>query len=173
MDIDSLDLSTAFNKIISQTKSQEDRLGEFASIVSSRDREIEMLQAMLSDANAQRSSMDNDLFELKSLREQATQLQEQVAGTVYMSTGRQQRTSENVSVAQQLRSLTTEYALLQSQLSEMQTQLLEANNRNLLLQQQTSHIAELESQLELAENEVSKMKQQSDQIKKHFLSSFS
>jgi len=164
-----IDLSAAFKKLLAENKSQEARLQEYTKIINSRDHEIEMLQTMLSESNAYRSSIDNQLHELSDLKKFIGDLQQQVAGAVYTTTGRQQQLSDTVSVEQQLKNLRLEYTLLQSQLTDLQAQLLDANNRNLLLQLQTSRIAELESLLEIAEQEAVKWKQQATQYKTNII----
>ncbi|MEO5891349.1 MAG: hypothetical protein ABIQ31_13940 [Ferruginibacter sp.] len=153
-DSGNIDLAMAFRKLMSENKSQEARLDEYARIISSRDNEIGMLQTMLSEANEQRSSVDNQLNELKDLRRYLNDLQQQVAGSVYRTTGRQQHVPNDTNAEDRLQNLNKEYTYLQSQLADLQTQLTEVNNRNLLLQQQNSRIAELESLLENAQEEI-------------------
>ena len=159
-----IDLLTALKKLLAENKSQEARLEEYAKIINSRDNEIEMLQTMLSEANEYRSGLDNQLMELKELHRYINELQQQVAGSVYMATGRQQQAGNavTVSVERQFESLKIDHAYLQSQLTGLQTQLLDMNNRNLQLQQQTSLIAELESLLANAEQELDWMKQKNN-----------
>ena len=141
----SSDLLTAFKKLVAENKSQQSRLEEYTAIIRSRDNEIEMLQSMLSEANEQRSSTDNQLTELKELQRFLGNLQQQVSGNTYYSAGNQQQTGNPVSAEQQLEALQQAHAQLKAQLSDLQTQLLDMNNRNLLLQQQAGRIAELES----------------------------
>ena len=141
----SSDLLTAFKKLVAENKSQQSRLEEYTAIIRSRDSEIEMLQSMLSEANEQRSSTDNQLTELKELQRFLSNLQQQVSGNTFYPASNQQQTSNPVSAEQQLEALQQAHAQLKAQLSDLQTQLLEMNNRNLLLQQQASRIAELES----------------------------
>lgn len=139
------DLLTAFKKLVAENKSQQSRLEEYTAIIRSRDNEIEMLQSMLSEANEQRSSTDNQLTELKELQRFLSNLQQQVSGNTFYPASNQQQTSNPVSAEQQLEALQQAHAQLKAQLSDLQTQLLDMNNRNLLLQQQASRIAELES----------------------------
>ena len=156
---DDINLLTAFKKLFAENKSLEIRLEEYAKIINSRDKEIAMLQTMLSEANEYRSSTDSRLKELKELQGYINNLKQQVAGSVYMATGRQQQAGASVSVERQLDDLKQDHADLQSQLTNLQMQLLDVNNRNLLLQQQNSRVAELESLLANAGQEGDWMKQ--------------
>lgn len=147
-----IELLTVFKKLSSENKSLQTRLEEYAKVLDSRDIEIDMLQTMLSEANEYRSSMDNQIRELKLLQRYINDLHQQAEGPNYM-VGREQRLSSSITSEQHLENLKPAYAHLQSQLTDLQTQLLDMSNRNLLLQQQTSRIAELESLLANSEHE--------------------
>jgi chromosome segregation ATPase len=152
------DLLTAFKNLLADNNSQAARLEECAKIIESRDKEIDMLQTMLSEADEYRSSLDIQLKELKDLQRYIDDLQQQAAGSAHLATGGKKQVGVAVSLELQLQNLRMEYTYLQSQLTDLQTQAQELNKRNLLLQQQTSRIAELESLLENAEQEISKRK---------------
>ena len=150
---DDLDLTSAFKKLGAENKSLQARLEDYAIIINSRDREIDMLQKMLTEANEYRSSVDNELRELKELQQYLGNLQLQATIADYVVPGRQQQAGEKVSAERQLENLRIAYTDLQSQLTVLQKQLQEMNSRNLQLQLQTSRIAELESRLANAEEE--------------------
>lgn len=152
-----IDLLATFKRLQAENKSQEDRLQEYAKIINSRDNEIEMLQSMLSYANEYRSTLDNKVKELNDLQRNIGELQHQADQAAFMATGRQQQVNNSDSIERQFENLKIEYANLQAQLTDLQTQLLDMNNRNLLLQQQASRIAELESLLANAEEERDEM----------------
>ncbi|MEO6550031.1 MAG: hypothetical protein ABIN94_18660 [Ferruginibacter sp.] len=147
------DLLTEFKKLIAVNKSQEAMLDEYSGIVKSKNLEIEMLQSMLSDATAHRSSMDNDTRELKDLQKYLNVIQQQSGASLHRNIATQQHFQAE-SAEQQLHQLQQDYVFLQLQLQDLQTQLLEINHRNLLLQQQNSTIAELESLLEGTRQEI-------------------
>ncbi len=153
-----IDLLTAIKKLVAENKSQEERLEYYAKTIESRDKEIEMLQSMLTDANEYRSGLDNQVMELKDLQYFLTDLQQQVAGTSFNTNDGQQKVSGAVSMEEQHESLKQEYAFLQSQVKDLQQQLQEMNSRNLQLHQQTSRIAELESLLANADDEIGRVK---------------
>ncbi|MEO7766785.1 MAG: hypothetical protein ABIS01_05135 [Ferruginibacter sp.] len=152
------DLLAEFKKLSAINKSQEARLEECAKIVNSRENEIELLQAMLSEATAYRSSMDSQLKELKSLQDYLRDIRQQVSASAYFTGGSQQQVDDTINVEQQFQHLQLEYTYLQSQLSDLQIQLLNVNQRSLALQQQNSRIAELESLLEIAKEELTLLK---------------
>jgi predicted nucleic acid-binding Zn-ribbon protein len=154
-----IDLLAAFKKLLAENKSQQIRLEEYAEIINSRNNEIEMLQTMLLEANENRSSMDNQLNQLKELQRHINDLQQQSDISNYTAWGRQQQVGEKIAPERHLENLTIAYADLQSQLTNLQSQLQDITNRNLLLQQQTSRIASLESLLANAEKEIEETKQ--------------
>ncbi|MBC7866845.1 MAG: hypothetical protein H7X88_04860 [Gloeobacteraceae cyanobacterium ES-bin-316] len=149
-----IDLLTSFRKLMAENKSLETRLEDYAKMIGNRDNEIEMLQAMLSEANAYRSSTDSQVKELKELQLYINDLQQQLAISTYLPNSGQLQPGNTVSMERQLQQLQQSYAHLQSQLTDLRTQLEEMNNRNLLLQQQNSRVAELESLLRNAEDEI-------------------
>jgi chromosome segregation ATPase len=152
-----IDLLMAFKKLLAESKSKDERLEDYLKIIDSRDNEIEMLHTMLTEANEYRSTLDSQLKELKDLQQYLAGVQQQEARSTYMVTGRQQQPVDSLSIERQFENLQLAYADLQSQLAGLQSQLLDMNNRNLLLQQQASHIAELESLLAIAEGQLEAM----------------
>jgi hypothetical protein len=152
-----IDLLTAFKKLLAESKSKDARLEDYLKIIDSRDNEIEMLHTMLTEANEYRSTLDSQLKELRDLQQYLAGVQQQEAQSTYMVTGRQPQPVGSLSIERQFENLQLAYANLQAQLADLQSQLLDMNNRNLLLQQQASRIAELESLLAIAEGELEGM----------------
>ena len=68
------DVLGKFKLLVSENQSLTERLKEFEKIVSARDFEIEMLNQMVSEASAMRSTVENQLLELKTLREQIEEM---------------------------------------------------------------------------------------------------
>ena len=153
-----INILSEYKKLLALNMSLEARLNDYSQMIKERDNEIIMLQQMLTEANSYRSSLDNEVNELQQLQQGIAQLKQQAEESFYAGTSRHLRAGETVSVNQQLESLKLQYTSLQVQLSEVQAQCLELNNRNLLLQQNTSRTAELESLLENAEEEINKLK---------------
>ena len=148
-----------YKSLLALNSSLAARLEEHAGIIRDRDNEIAMLQSMLTEANAYRSNLDNQVFELKEVQQSIQQLQQQLEGTSYIGTNT--FTGTAVSMDQQVDNLKFQYTYLQTQLNDLQKQLVELNKRNLVLQQQTSRIAELESLLENAAEEIERLKSKS------------
>jgi len=157
---DDIDILGEYKKLLALNMSLEARLDNYSQMIKERDNEIIMLQQMLTEANSYRSSLDNEVNELQQLQQGIAQLKQQAEESPYFGTSKHLRAGETVSVNQQLQNLKLQYTSLQVQLSEVQAQCLELNNRNLLLQQQTSRVSELESLLENAEEEIRQLKHQ-------------
>jgi len=144
---DNADFLDSFKKLVAENKSYESRLADYVRIIDSRDNEIQMLQSMLSEGNEYRSTLDEQIKELKELKRNMLDVQKQAASSTYMVNGKLQRAGENVSPEAQFENLKKDYAFLQTQLTDLQTQLLDVNNRNLILTLQSNRVAELESLL--------------------------
>ncbi len=149
-------ITDEFKKLLALNSSLQQRLDDYSKIIKARDNEIEMLRAMLTEAGAYRSNLDSDVDELKELQQNINQLQQQVAGSSYIGTAKASVSDSNTE--QQFENLKLQFTYLQTRHTDLEAQLIELNNRNLLLQQQTSTIAELESLLQNAEEEINKWK---------------
>lgn len=147
-----------FKKLIALNGSLSARLREHENIIKGRDNEIEMLQSMLTDATIYRSNLDNQVDELDKVQAGIRKLQQQVQGASFIGASRYGNISGDAETKLQLAELQLQYNYLQTQLTDLQKQLLELNNRNLVLQQQTSRISELESLLENAAEEINELR---------------
>jgi len=144
---DNTDLLESFKKLIAENKSYESRLEDYARIIYSRDNEIQMLQQMLSEANEFRGSLDEQVKELQDLKRNIIDIQRQASISTCNVTGKRQKAGDSVEPEAHFENLKKDYAYLQLQLTDLQLQLLDVNNRNLVLSLQTSRVAELESLL--------------------------
>jgi len=68
------DVLGKFKLLVSESQSLTERLKECEKIISARDNEIEMLNQLVSEASEMRSNVENQLLELKSLREQIEEM---------------------------------------------------------------------------------------------------
>jgi len=68
------DVLGKFKLLVSENQSLTERLKECEKIISARDNEIEMLNQLVSEASEMRSNVENQLLELKSLREQIEEM---------------------------------------------------------------------------------------------------
>ena len=162
---DHIDILSEYRKLLALVKSYEARLDEYARLVKGRDEEIGMLQQMLTEATTYRSSVETQVNELRELQKSIGQLKRQAETTSYTDTNNNLQTGDTVSARQQLETLQLQYTLLQTQLSDLQAQCQELNSRNLLLQQQSGRIAELESLLASAEDEITWLKQRENKTR--------
>ena len=144
--------SEEYKSLLALNSSLATRLEEHAGVIRDRDKEITMLQSMLTESNAYRSNLDNQVYELQEVQQSIKQLQQQLEGTSYIGTNT--FTGTAISMDQQVGNLKFQYTYLQTQLNDLQKQLVELNKRNAVLQQQTSRIAELESLLQNATDEI-------------------
>jgi chromosome segregation ATPase len=157
---DDIDLAEAFKRLLAESKSQEARIEDYAKIIYRRDTEIEMLQTMLTEANEYRSSVDAQVKELKDLQTYLNGVQIQAEKSTYTVAGRKyQQAAEDICIEQQFEQLKLAYSYLQTQLTDLQTQLMDVNSRNTILQQQIGRVAELESLLSNVEQERDALKQ--------------
>lgn len=68
------DVLRKFKQLVAENQSLTEKLKEFEKIVSARDIEIDMLNQLVSEASEMRSNIENQLLELKSLREQIEEM---------------------------------------------------------------------------------------------------
>ena len=145
---DDSQLQSNYKKLLAENTSLQAMLEGYTGVIRSRDNEIAILQTMVTEAHKDKSDADNQLKELKGLQGYINDLKQQVTGSVYLVTGRQQQVVPGISAEQHLEELKKDYAVLQSELSALQNQLQQVNTRNLQLQLMSSRVAELESLLE-------------------------
>lgn len=148
------DILEQYNKLLALNSSLEGRLQELEQVLISREEEIDLLHSMLSASNAQQSKTDNQADELKLFQHNVARLQKQVASSSpsLYATGFQ--VADTDSMVKQFADLRLRYTYMQTQLTDLQEAWTGLNNRSILLQQQNSRIAELESLLENANKEI-------------------
>lgn len=145
---DDSQLQSNYKKLLAENTSLQAMLEGYTGVIRSRDNEIAILQTMVTEAHKDKSDADNQLKELKGLQGYINDLKQQVTGSVYLVTGKQQQVVPGIGAEQHLEELKKDYAVLQSELSALQNQLQQVNTRNLQLQLMSSRVAELESLLE-------------------------
>jgi hypothetical protein len=159
-------LQTQLNHFIAENESLKAQLEEYLYIINTRDRDIESLQRKVNDIVQEKSNTVNQLEELEILQDNIGLLKQQIKNTSGIEIDIEKEVSHAVSNWQQLEDMKNRYAYLRTQLNDLQEQVQELNNRNLLLQQQASCIAELESLLEISERENDELKNQIAQQEK-------
>lgn len=150
MDSNSLytELETQLKHFIAENESLKAQLSEYCYIIDVRDQEIDALRRKLSELTESQSRTENQSGELLILQEYIDQLKNQMRGASDRESDLEKQLGFSVSTEHRMDDLKQEYTHLQTQLADFQDQLQDLTNRNLLLQQQTSQIAELESMLE-------------------------
>lgn len=105
-----------------------------------------------------KSYYDLQAEELKYVRSYVNDLMLKAEGAAQREAELEKQLSISVSTGHQLEEIKSKYNLLQVQLDDLEQRLLELKNQNLLQQVQVSRIAELESLLENAEQEIELLK---------------
>ncbi len=147
-------ITEEFRRLLALNGSLTARVEEYADIIRRRDIEIEMLQAMVTESGAHTSNMDSDVARFRSLQQGFKELQEQVAGSSYIGSNRITPVAKPANTEAELADLRLQYTYLQTQVSDLQKQLQDLANKNLLLQQEASRSASIESELESAQEEI-------------------
>jgi len=150
---DSNDLVKQIKHLQSENVSLKARLEEYQLNAAFKEKEMLELKLKIATGNEIKSRLDNQVMELELLQNYMGDLEQQAEGAAAREMELQQQAGSSVNVRHQLSDLKQQYTYLQTQLTSLQTQLQELNIRNLLLQQQSSRIAELESFLADAEQE--------------------
>ena len=147
------------NHLLAERESLKAQLEEYLYIIAMRDTEIENLRTKVAEKNEFKSIADNQEDELQSLQDSAYQLKLRASGVKSYQTGLERQVGYAINNEHQLEDIQQQTSYLQSQLISLQEQIDTLNNRNLLLQQEASRVAELESLLEDAERERDELKQ--------------
>jgi len=136
--------------LVAENESLKERLNEYQYIIVVKEKEILELRLQIAQDNEIKSHLDNQAMELEVLQNYIGNIDHQTTGSASSQMHLQHQASDPI---HQLQDLKQQYAYLQTQLTDLQTRLQDLNNRNLLLQQQTNRIAQLESFLADAEQE--------------------
>ncbi len=105
------------------------------------------------------SGLENQGIELESKKNYIRDLLQQVQAAVQRENELENEVAGSVSVAHKLEDIKTQYDYLQAQLNDLSERLLELRNQNMLQVQYAGRIAELESLLANAEDEVALLKE--------------
>lgn len=105
------------------------------------------------------SGLENQGIELESKKNYIRDLLQQVQAAVQRENELENEVAGSVSVAHKLEDIKTQYDYLQTQLNDLSERLLELRNQNMLQVQYAGRIAELESLLANAEDEVALLKE--------------
>ncbi len=147
MDFDVPAILEQLKALVAVNASLQSTIDETKDFTAMRENELRTLKVEIAAMAETKSKLDNQAMELEILQDYMDSLQQKAAGAKNIETGLRQEMSKSISEHHQLENLQHQYTYLQAQFEAVQNQLQEANNRNLMLHQQTSSIAEKESLL--------------------------
>ena len=150
---DKIDLAVQIKQLVAENANLRARLEENEFNTTIKEREMLDMKQQIVNSNELTSRLDNHVMELELLQNYMDDLSKGKEGIINRPTGLQQLPGEGVGFKHQLEDLQQQYNYLKINVADLQHQLQDLKNRNLLLQQQASQIAELESRLADAEQE--------------------
>ncbi len=120
--------------------------------------EYSELREKANSAAAIKSYYDLQVEELKFVRNYIHELMQKAEGAAQREAALEKELSHSVSTSYQLEEIKSKYNHLQVQLDDLSERLRQLNNQHILQLQQISRIAELESMLANAEQEIEQLK---------------
>lgn len=149
---DKIDLAVQIKQLVAENTNLRARLeeNEFNTTIKEWER-LDMKQQIVNGTELT-SRLDNQAMELELLQNYMDALSKE-EGILNRPMDLQQLSGAGVGFKHQLEHLQQQYNYLKINVADLQHQLQDLKNRNLLLQQQASQIAELESRLADAEQE--------------------
>jgi chromosome segregation ATPase len=147
--------------LVSEGNSMAKRLEESEYIIGSRDKEIEFLQQMVTDANTFRSSLENQLIELQEMKD-GMKVMKQLADTAsYTKEGLTAKQDSLLKEHSEISRLKNENAQLALQLADLKNELEEMKSMKMLFIEQNKRISRLENLLKITEEERDMLKNKS------------
>lgn len=149
---DKIDLAVQIKQLVAENTNLRARLeeNEFNTTIKEWER-LDMKQQIVNGTELT-SRLDNQAMELELLQNYMDAISKE-EGIRNRPMDLQQLSGESIGFKHQLEDLQQQYNYLKINVADLQHQLQDLKNRNLLLQQQASQIAELESRLADAEQE--------------------
>ena len=149
---DKIDLAVQIKQLVAENTNLRARLeeNEFNTTIKEWER-LDMKQQIVNGTELT-SRLDNQAMELELLQNYMDALSKE-EGILNRPIDLQPLSGDSVGFKYQLEDLQQQYNYLKINVADLQYQLQDLKNRNLLLQQQASQIAELESRLADAEQE--------------------
>ncbi|MBC7626446.1 hypothetical protein [Ferruginibacter sp.] len=148
---DANDLLIQLKQLVSENAGLRARVEEYEFNATVKEREMLVIKQQLGNNNELTSRLDNQVMEMELLHNfmdnPSTEKESVVNIQMELQNG------QSVGFKHQLEDLRQQYNYLQILVTDLQTQVQDLKNKNLLLQQQGSRIAELESLLADAEQE--------------------
>jgi len=131
---------------------------EYQLAVLSKNMEQKELEEKAAAGAELKSYYDLQAQELKYVRSYVNELMQKAEAAAEREADLEKQVSLGVSTGYQLEEIKSKYSLLQVQLDDLSERLQELKTQNMIQQQQVSRIAELESMLANAEEEIEQLK---------------
>lgn len=145
-------------RLEAENESLKSILQEYQQVALLRNIERRDLEEKASEGAAAKSSFDQQAEELKYIRDYIFELKQQAEAAAQRETELENQVSLAVSSSHQLEDVRTKYNYLQVQLDDLGERLEQLNRQNTMQSQYGSRIAELESMLSNAEDEIAILK---------------
>jgi predicted nucleic acid-binding Zn-ribbon protein len=141
-----------------ENESLKSILQEYQQVAMLRNIEKRDLEEKASEGAAAKSSFDQQTEELKHIRDYIFELKQQAEAAAQRENELENQVSIAVSSSYQLEDIRTKYNYLQVQLDDLSERLQQLNRQNSIQSLYTGRIAELESMLANAEDEITALK---------------
>ncbi|HOZ77503.1 MAG TPA: hypothetical protein PLY34_05875 [Ferruginibacter sp.] len=151
-------LHTDTEKLLAENATLKGILQEYQQAAVSKNTEQKELEEKASAGAELKSYYDLQTQELKYVRSYVNELMQKAEGAAEREADLEKQVSLGVSTGYQLEEIKSKYSLLQVQLDDLGERLQELKTQHIIQQQQVSRIAELESMLANAEEEIEHLK---------------
>ena len=149
---------TETEKLLAENITLKGILQEYQQAVLTKNVEQKELEEKVAMGAELKSYYDLQNEELKYVRSYVNELMQKAEGAAQREAELEKQVSLGVSTGYQLEEIKSKYNLLQVQLDELAQRLQELKTQNIIQQHQVSRIAELESMLAGAEQEIEELK---------------
>jgi hypothetical protein len=151
--LDTRDLLIQLKQLVSENANLRARLEEYEFNTTIKEREMLDMKQQIINSNELTSRLDNQVMELGLLQNYIDDFSKDKNKAISGQINLQQLPGEGGAFKHQLEDLQQQYNYIKIHVEDLQVQLQDLKGRNLLLHQQASQIAELESRLADAEQE--------------------
>jgi len=150
--------TTGTEKLQAENERLKQLLEEYNTTALQKNTTQQGLEENTIDVAALKSYYDLQTEELKFVRYYIQELKEKAEAAVQRETQLEKELTQSISTSYQLEDIKSKYNHLQAQLNDIEERLQQLSSQNILQILQTSRIAELESMLANAEEEIDLLK---------------
>lgn len=144
-----------------ENESLKNLLQEYGQLAILKANEQRDLQEQVSAAVAVKSSLEGQVEQVQMLKYYINEMMQKAEAALERETGLENQVSLSVSTSYRLEEIKTQYNYLLVQLNDLSERLQQMNSQNILQQQYASRVAELESLLANAQEEIEGLKNNS------------